>query len=405
VRVGVLGAFLDESPLLSSAAFLDLRVKKGGMRRLFKMIDKDNSGYINTTEVQKLLEMLWLRPVDESEAGEALETCGAHGADKRLSFDDFAQWYLKSDMMLKAEMERRFDELDKDRDGQLTPQELRPLLTIGGRQPRDEDVIKAIHDIEALSRSSKTRNGKLDKNEFVIWYKASLFWEQDKASHEKMVKQSSAAPELWKMPEGKGAALRYILVFPLFFVMHYSIPDVRNDAYKKWFGLSFFMSIVWIGAFSYVMVFAATTIGVVAGIPAVVMGLTFLAAGTSVPDLLTSVIVAKQGHGDMAVSSSIGSNIFDVLVGLPMPWLVYTIVRQTHVPVGADSLFTSILVLFLMLASVVSIIAASGWRMTRSLGFSMFGLYGLFVLQDLLFQYCVFTLPASMKPCQVVGAC
>jgi sodium/potassium/calcium exchanger 2 len=50
------------------------------------------------------------------------------------------------------------------------------------------------------------------------------------------------------------------------------------------------------------------------------MGLTFLAAGTSVPDLLTSVIVARQGHGDMAVSSSIGSNIFDVLVGLPFPW-------------------------------------------------------------------------------------
>lgn len=45
------------------------------------------------------------------------------------------------------------------------------------------------------------------------------------------------------------------------------------------------------------------------------MGLTFLAAGTSVPDLITSVIVAKQGHGDMAVSSSIGSNIFDVCVG------------------------------------------------------------------------------------------
>ena len=50
------------------------------------------------------------------------------------------------------------------------------------------------------------------------------------------------------------------------------------------------------------------------------MGLTFLAAGTSVPDLLTSVIVARQGQGDMAVSSSIGSNIFDVLVGLPFPW-------------------------------------------------------------------------------------
>ena len=47
-----------------------------------------------------------------------------------------------------------------------------------------------------------------------------------------------------------------------------------------------------------------------------VMGLTFLAAGTSIPDLLTSVIVAKKGFGDMAVSSSVGSNLFDITVGL-----------------------------------------------------------------------------------------
>ena len=45
------------------------------------------------------------------------------------------------------------------------------------------------------------------------------------------------------------------------------------------------------------------------------MGLVFLAAGTSIPDLITSVIVAKKGFGDMAVSSSVGSNIFDVTVG------------------------------------------------------------------------------------------
>lgn len=45
------------------------------------------------------------------------------------------------------------------------------------------------------------------------------------------------------------------------------------------------------------------------------MGLTFLAAGTSIPDLITSVIVAKKGFGDMAISSSVGSNIFDVTVG------------------------------------------------------------------------------------------
>lgn len=49
--------------------------------------------------------------------------------------------------------------------------------------------------------------------------------------------------------------------------------------------------------------------------PSEIMGLTFLAAGTSIPDLITSVLVARKGFGDMAVSSSVGSNIFDVSVG------------------------------------------------------------------------------------------
>ena len=32
--------------------------------------------------------------------------------------------------------------------------------------------------------------------------------------------------------------------------------------------------------------------------------------------------MAKLGEGDMAVSSSIGSNVFDILVGLPLPWIM-----------------------------------------------------------------------------------
>lgn len=43
--------------------------------------------------------------------------------------------------------------------------------------------------------------------------------------------------------------------------------------------------------------------------------MTILAAGTSIPDLITSIIVARKGYGDMAVSSSIGSNMFDITVG------------------------------------------------------------------------------------------
>ncbi len=111
------------------------------------------------------------------------------------------------------------------------------------------------------------------------------------------------------------------------------------------------------------------------------MGLTFLAAGTSVPDLLTSVLVAMKGEGDMAVSSSIGSNIFDVTVGLPLPWLIFCLVKQKDVTVGAAGVGTSIVVLVLMLVAVVGSVSAFGWKMSKNLGTTMFALYVVFVIQ------------------------
>ena len=91
-------------------------------------------------------------------------------------------------------------------------------------------------------------------------------------------------------------------------------------AHMHW--VTFANSCLWIGIISWVLVFCASNFGCIVGLDPIIMGLTFLAAGTSIPDLLTSCIVAMQGEGDMAVSSSIGSNIFDVLVGLPLPELI-----------------------------------------------------------------------------------
>jgi len=113
------------------------------------------------------------------------------------------------------------------------------------------------------------------------------------------------------------------------------------------------------------------------------MGMTFLAAGTSIPDLLSSVIVARQGHGDMAVSSSIGSNIFDILVGLPAPWIFFILIKQIPVRMVSCELSVSIIVLILMLVSVVIAIKLSDWKMSKCLGYSMFVLYIIFLTQDL----------------------
>lgn len=67
-----------------------------------------------------------------------------------------------------------------------------------------------------------------------------------------------------------------------------------------------------------------TIIGTTLGIPDTVMGLTFVAAGVSIPDALSSIAVIKEGYGDMAVSNAVGSNVFDIFVCLGLPWFIQT---------------------------------------------------------------------------------
>jgi sodium/potassium/calcium exchanger 2 len=101
--------------------------------------------------------------------------------------------------------------------------------------------------------------------------------------------------------------------------------------------------------------------------------------------LLSSVIVAKQGFGDMAVSSSIGSNIFDILFGLPVPWMLYCALNGgDNVEVKSSGLAISLGVLIFMLLAVLITIMMSGWKMTRCLGYGMFGLYLVFMAQSII---------------------
>ncbi|XP_038071584.1 sodium/potassium/calcium exchanger 2-like [Patiria miniata] len=181
--------------------------------------------------------------------------------------------------------------------------------------------------------------------------------------------------------------ITYILLAPLIFPMWLMLPDVRREEKRKYYPATFLGSILWIALFSYLMLWWATVFGQTIGFSDEVMGLTFLAAGTSIPDLITSVIVARKGLGDMAVSSSVGSNIFDVTVGLPLPWLIWSITQLgLAVTVESKGLFCSILLLFGMLILVIVAIALSRWQMTKVLGSAMFVLYFIFITVSLLME-------------------
>eukprot|EP00929_Paragymnodinium_shiwhaense_P108905 TRINITY_DN7524_c0_g1_i1.p1 TRINITY_DN7524_c0_g1~~TRINITY_DN7524_c0_g1_i1.p1 ORF type:complete len:880 (-),score=187.74 TRINITY_DN7524_c0_g1_i1:199-2838(-) len=228
---------------------------------------------------------------------------------------------------------------------------------------------------------------------FRKWYTESMFG-QEHLKHCEM--EQSAAEEGFNIdwPEdAKGKQLFwYFLTYPLCASMYCSLPDVRRPGMEgkvRWAFVEFALSLGWIAIFAICLYECTIVCSNTVGIPPPVAGVTILAAGTSIPDLLSSYIVARKGMGDMAVSSSIGSNLFDITVGLPVPWLSFIAVRSVQkgslqrVIVNSNSLAFSVLVLILMLASVVITIVLMGWKMNKKMGAVMLVLYFVFVAQDL----------------------
>ena len=66
----------------------------------------------------------------------------------------------------------------------------------------------------------------------------------------------------------------------------------------------------------------AVSIAEAAGLSETVIGLTIVAIGTSLPELVTPIIAVRKGQGDVALGNVLGSNIFNILAILGVTALV-----------------------------------------------------------------------------------
>ncbi len=151
----------------------------------------------------------------------------------------------------------------------------------------------------------------------------------------------------------------------------------------KYYFLIFFISIAFIGALCWVLVESAIVISHTLDIPEVVIALTVLAVGTSVPDMMSSVIVAKQGRGGMAVSNGIGSNIFDIFIGLGLPWLIKSYLVDSELVTNIEGLGISIALLFTSVLLLLFTLIWKKWRLGPGLGLTLILLYILYVVWEI----------------------
>ncbi|GAB6026031.1 hypothetical protein CHUAL_012241 [Chamberlinius hualienensis] len=186
--------------------------------------------------------------------------------------------------------------------------------------------------------------------------------------------------------------IRWGMTIPIYATLHYTIPNCKDPGWEKWFLLTFTFSMLWIAFFSYILVWMVTLVGYTFGIPDTIMGITFLAAGTSIPDAYSSLLVAKQGLGDMAVSNSIGSNVFDILVGLALPWFLQTAIIEpgSQVQISSGGMVYNVTLLFLSIIVTITSIHYARWQLNQRLGIWLILSYAVFLMFSILIEFNVF---------------
>lgn len=120
------------------------------------------------------------------------------------------------------------------------------------------------------------------------------------------------------------------------------------------------------------LILGAVSLAQSIGLSETVIGLTIVAVGTSMPELVTSVIAVRKGQGEVALGNVIGSNIFNILGILGMTALVQ--------PLAVPPEIAKLDIWVMCLATLALIVfARTGWRIGRREGAGLLVAYVVYI--------------------------
>lgn len=123
------------------------------------------------------------------------------------------------------------------------------------------------------------------------------------------------------------------------------LPHQKTSLAIFWFAVGLILLIV----SSRALVWAATGIAQLLGISDLIIGLTIIAIGTSLPELAASIASVLKGHHDIALGNVIGSNIFNLLAVMSLPAIIAPYSFSELLlwrDYGLMTAFTALLILF-----------------------------------------------------------
>ena len=117
---------------------------------------------------------------------------------------------------------------------------------------------------------------------------------------------------------------------------------------------------------------SACQLAAIFGISQRFIGLTIVALGTSLPELVTSIVAARKGNADIAIGNIVGSNIFNILFILGTASVICEIPFDRRFVVDTGIAIAS--------AALLLVGSAKRRQLGRACGITMLGCYGVYFL-------------------------
>lgn len=182
-------------------------------------------------------------------------------------------------------------------------------------------------------------------------------------------------------------------VLPARLFAFFTIVDFRRFESRKdqFLFVTIFTSLLQIGLCSYILVWFVVSLCETFEISESIIGFSFVAAATSIEETIASIALCKRElrriqskkksikHLNMALSNCIGSNIFDLSIGIGLPYLLNSIVfnnrRKFYTSIYSKNLSIFILGLIVCLFLFLILLIIFNWRFTKYLGFCLLTLW------------------------------
>ncbi|MCR5210214.1 MAG: calcium/sodium antiporter [Lachnospiraceae bacterium] len=173
---------------------------------------------------------------------------------------------------------------------------------------------------------------------------------------------------------GLGIILTAIFVaYIIFLIMEAKKNPTKGDAEKTEimpmgkciFSILFGITLIVSGGEA--VVYSAKNIALSFGMSETLVGLTIVAVGTSLPELVTSVVAARKGQVDMAVGNCVGSDIFNILLILGLSCAIH--------PISVNFASVCDMTILIIVNIICLVFCITGRKINRGEGITMVGLY------------------------------